>query len=267
MFFAFSGTPEERLQEIMTRAKESGVSIDKIFSYFQGENKADAYITKHAFFDGLRKLGDNLFMVTDEEMSDIVKKFDVNGDGMISLPEFKTYCFYRIPGVAWKAERQRLEVSGEILKITTDLKDGFARGEIKIYPCGDEVFRASKLFWQTDTSVEMNLFYCVSLDVITVRLFNLSNGETLPNMYVKKSECIIDRIALEDSVATVLQTSGVQSKEEGELMRMKEEWIVIGKYILARLKLKQSPTVKFPNETLPGGSSSVHPYLCKLAGE
>lgn len=249
----------------MTAAKESGLSLDKIFSFFQGDNNNEGYMTKQGFLDALGKLADNLFMVTEEESDELVKKFDVNGDGMISLAEFKAYCLFQIPGVAWKAERRRLEASGEILQVTADLKSGFERGEIKIYPCGDEIYRASKLFWQTNISVEMQLFFCAPMDVITIRLFNISTGEMLPLIYVKKSECKIDIKAVEDPFVTPLNLSS-KEMEGSKLTQTKEDWSLIGKYILARLKLKLSPSSMLPKD-LSQGTCNVCPYLCKLAGK
>jgi len=267
--FVVDGTPEERLQAIMTVAKESGITLDKLFSHFQGESSYEGHITAQGFWDALGKLADSMFMVSEEEMKEIVKKFDVNGDGMISLAEFKAYCLFQIPGVAWKAERQRLESSGEILQITAGLKEGFQRGEIKIYPCGDEVYRASKLFWQKNISVEMELFYCAPMDVVTVRLSNLSNGDILPLLYVKKSECKVANKVKAEDVFLPTQVSGVQLTENESLGQIKEEWLLIGKYILARLKLKQSPGgVKISENSIPRRTStSIEPYLCKLSGD
>jgi hypothetical protein len=259
------GSPEERLQVIMTAAKESGLSLEKIFSFFQGENNREGYMTKQGFLDALGKLADNLFMVTEEESDEMVKKFDVNGDGMISLAEFKAYCLFQIPGVAWKAERRRLEASGEILQITADLKSGFERGEIKIYPCGDEIYRASKLFWQTNISVEMQLFYCAPMDVITVRLFNISTGEMLPLIYVKKSDCKIDQKSVEDPFVTPLNLSS-DHMEGCNMVQTKQDWAIIGKYILARLKLKLTPSSKLVKDS-SHAACSAQPYLSKLAGK
>ncbi len=250
---------------IMTAAKESGLSLEKIFSFFQGENNREGYMTKQGFLDALGKLADNLFMVTEEESDELVKKFDVNGDGMISLAEFKAYCLFQIPGVAWKAERRRLEASGEILQITADLKSGFERGEIKIYPCGDEIYRASKLFWQTNVSVEMQLFYCAPMDVITIRLFNISTGEMLPLIYVKKSDCQIDQKAVEDPFVTPLNPSSDQM-EGHKMTQTKQDWSLMGKYILARLKLKLTPSSKLVKDPSQA-TYSAHPYISKLAGK
>jgi Ca2+-binding EF-hand superfamily protein len=64
-------------------------------------------MTKQGFLDALGKLADDWLMVTEEKSDKLVKFFDVNGDGMISVTEFKAYCLFQIPGVAWKAERRR----------------------------------------------------------------------------------------------------------------------------------------------------------------
>ena len=69
------------------------------------------------FKEGLQRLGSKLFDLTDQELDEIIAKFDVDGDGTISIAEFKVYCYYQIPSVSWKAERKRVEASGEMAKL------------------------------------------------------------------------------------------------------------------------------------------------------
>jgi len=108
------GSPEDRLKQIMTKAKETGMTVGKIFSFFT--NKPN-HFTKEEFVRGLEALGDGLFNLSNEEVDEIIAKFDVDGDGTISIAEFKMYCYYQIPSVPWKAERRRVEASGEMDKI------------------------------------------------------------------------------------------------------------------------------------------------------
>ena len=84
--FNLAGTGEERLQQIMTRAKETGMSVSKIFGFFTNHPQ---HITKDEFKMGLQRLGAKLFDLTDEELQIIIDKFDVDGDGTISIAEFK----------------------------------------------------------------------------------------------------------------------------------------------------------------------------------
>jgi len=51
------GTPEERLQSIMTKAIESGVSLEHIFRFFNGGNTKTKHITKKSFVESLERLG------------------------------------------------------------------------------------------------------------------------------------------------------------------------------------------------------------------
>lgn len=80
------GPPEQRLQQIMTKAKETGMTVQKIFSFFTNHPE---FFTKEEFKTGLEALGDGLFNLTDEELDEIIAKFDVDGDGTISIAEFK----------------------------------------------------------------------------------------------------------------------------------------------------------------------------------
>jgi Ca2+-binding EF-hand superfamily protein len=230
------GSAIEKLHEVMTQAKESGLSVGKIFAHFQGGNKETTEVSLAQFVEGLSNLGDGIFTAQEEEMTDLVNCFDYNGDGMVSLAEFKSYCYYQIPTEVWIAERLRLEESGGMLRVVKDLKADFERRVgIEVYPCGDLMDTSSKALWRTDTSLDVRLYYCTELGVITVQSYDVNTCQALPHMYVMKSDCAIQR---------------GDPESEG-----KSDWELIAKYILGRLKLKQSI------------DKSVNPYLCMLSGD
>lgn len=56
----------------------------------------------------MRRLGRKLFDIADDELEELITKFDKDGDGDISLLEFREFCM-EIPHVAWKAEKLRFE--------------------------------------------------------------------------------------------------------------------------------------------------------------
>jgi len=255
------GTPEERLQEIMTRAKESGLSVEKIFGYFNNGDLSKTHVHKDKFLEGLEKLGDNLFVINDDELIELIKKIDLDSDDTISLAEFKAYCLYSISSVAWKAERKRLEENGEMKKITDQLKQPLKKkSNEKMFPCGEKVYRTTKFFWKTSTTLEVCLFYSEALDIVTIQLTNQTSGKHLRSLCVRKKECRIDQEALNEVVSTSMENSDLDEK----IFRASKEWEFCGKYIIARLKLKQSLIIPANDAS---SSQAVIPYLCKLCGD
>ncbi|GMI09493.1 hypothetical protein TrLO_g1278 [Triparma laevis f. longispina] len=287
-----SGTGEERLQQIMTRAKESGMSVTKIFSFFTNHPQ---HITKEEFKLGLQRLGSKLFDLTDEELQIIIDKFDVDGDGTISIAEFKVYCYYQIPSVCWKAERKRVEASGEMDRIKAvvaghmhhDELDGHnniaehaeeyeeEENGVHIHSAGECMFRDTKLFWRTNTTVEIRLYYQSELDLVSIQVFNQTQDKEMPILYVLKTDVDshIDQEALEEQVKVAIQTSDVREEGSKQLIRNKQAWEMYAAYILARLKLPDSSNPFPVNEMraklppLTPRTEAVMPFLCKLSDD
>mmetsp|Transcript_26315 Transcript_26315/g.38767 ORF Transcript_26315/g.38767 Transcript_26315/m.38767 type:complete len:461 (-) Transcript_26315:506-1888(-) len=281
--FIAEGNPEERLQAIMTKAKERGMSTDKIFSFFNGGNPQTIQITKKSFLDALEKLGDTVIFMSDEELSDLVSKFDVNNDGQISIAEFKNYCYYQIPSIAWKAERQRLETSGEMKKLKAQLHRKFS-GEIKeMVPCGEQVYRTTKLFWKANLKLDVRLYYTKCLDVITLQIHDLNDGRQLQSIHVCKSNCGISTESLLEAISSATHTSKTRTGEEEEVAKKMAEWEYIANHLTARIHLEKvsaddgSTRQQKEKKTLGQGQRQgqgqeaqeqhVYPVLRKLAGD
>ena len=219
------GTPEERLQTVLTKAKERGLCADRIFSFFTQDGELE--ITRESFLEALEKLGNTIIVLSDDELKDLVKKFDTgesslqlsavhvvlsylqypssshtvvlytfsnpsitDGDGRISIAEFKEYC-HKIPSLAWKAERQRLERSGMMQKLQAHSSrkfSGLAKEE-NLVAVGEQCFRTSKLFWRTNTTVEIRLYYCRELDMLTMQIYDETNHKEMSPLYICKSRC------------------------------------------------------------------------------
>ena len=266
--FIVEGTAEERLQAVMTKAKERGMTPENIFSFFNGGNPNTTHITKESFLDALERLGDTFVVITDEELTNIVEKFDHNNDGKVSIDEFKNYC-YEIPSVPWKAERMRLERSGELRKLKAQLSRRFTLSDIEDgHSCGDEVYRSSKFFWKTNNNVEIRLFYSEDLNVITVQLYSQTFDKELPSIYIcrNKVEYQINKLEY-----TTNKSVDSVSKDTAELEHQ-TTWEMISKYIVTRLKLKTHEEIA-ENEVpqlecahIPNEASCI-PFLCKLTGE
>jgi len=101
-----------KLQQVMSTAKESGLKVQQIFSYFKPDGKLEGDITPEDFGGAMHKLG---WKCTDEQLTQLIYDFDEDHNGTISIEEFQAYC-YQIPNIAWKAERLRWQREQEAEK-------------------------------------------------------------------------------------------------------------------------------------------------------
>lgn len=228
------GSWEERLKRVLADAKESGHSADRILTIL-GCNKTKPHedgggggelIHKSLFVDGLGKLG--LKWKDEAELKFITDRFRSEGnDEQISSFKIQQYCYYEVPSVAWKAERNRLE------QANAAVEDGLISDSIRatrfdgikdiVYRAGPEVHSTSKLFWRQNVSVNIKLRYSKDLDIITMQLQNTETGEDFETLYIRKTECIVNKEALEDAAddvhwkayADFLVTRLVMTKCEG----------------------------------------------------
>lgn len=242
-------TAEDRLKEVLAEAKESGYSSERIFSIIG--KSSEELIPKQSFIEGLTKLGYR--WNGEEELKYIIDRFDINKDGMISLVEFQKYCYHEVPSVAWRAERQRMEKAA-------DANDGAAvdesRFDIKeiMYSVGPAVHNTSKLFWKIDVSVKITLRYCSDLDVITMQIQNAESNEEYKTLYMNKSDCAIDKEALEEAATLAVQTSDEKTSEGKDLLKENLFWEYYSNYLLARIQMIEA-------------GDSYLPSLAKLHGD
>lgn len=258
------GNPEDRLQTVLTKAKERGMCADRIFSFFTRDGQLE--ITRESFLEALERLGNTIIVLSDDELTDLVKKFDTDGDGRISIAEFKEYC-YKIPSLAWKAERQRLERSGMMKKLQAHSSrrfSGLAKEE-NLISVGEQCFRTSKLFWRTNTTVEIRIYDCRELDMLTMQIYDATNKKEMPLLHICKTRC----------EATLLQIQQ-QAPRPTETAALAHD--AIGRYLVARLKLRhasQAITEDLDQSTAAAGVSATDtegaaeyvPFLCKLSGD
>jgi len=111
---------EEKLKQVMIGAKQSGMTVEKIFSFFSNDSNSTKDLTPDAFRSALKALSPTVFDLEESEVKEIVVKFDTDGDGLISFAEFKNYCYYNINAVCWRAERLRMEKSGEMKRLAAE---------------------------------------------------------------------------------------------------------------------------------------------------
>ncbi|KAL7537723.1 hypothetical protein ACHAWF_005883 [Thalassiosira exigua] len=246
-------TAEDRLKSVLKEAKESGCSSERIFGVLGksggGSETGEDPIPKSQFVDGLVKLG--FRWKDDDELEDIARKFDLNGDGMISLAEFRHFCYHDVPSVAWKAERQRLEkaagASGSDTAEGAAMDDG--RFDVKeiMYAAGPEVHRTSRLFWKQDLNVTISLRYSSDLDVIVMQLQNTDTKESFKTLYINKLDCAVDLEALEEASTLAVQTSDVKTEEGRDVLRKGIHWEFYSNYLVARLQLDKEGNTYIPS--------------------
>ena len=232
----------------MTHAKDRGLSIEDIFNYFHGGQTGIDGISREVFINALEKLSSNLFVITEKELDELVLKFDLNGDGLISLAEFKKYCLFEIPHVSWKAERKRQEANGQIILLKAKIEEERrAKTYDASYPCGEKVISTSKLFWKNDTTIDVSIYYCRPLDILTIQTWNPKTKIELPLLYVKRRNCKYSDIVDNDASNASINVNNCTNDDNA--------WDDCAKYILARLQFKEN--------------SKSHEYqiaLCGLAG-
>lgn len=215
---------EKRLQEVLTKAKSSGMSAEELFSFFTGGDKSTSQITREHFLHAVSKLGHSFSVLADDELEVILKKFDVNGDGFISIAEFKNYC-YSIPSICWKAERMRLEQTGELDEIKNSLLKDTRKDEEE--PYGKEVLRTSKFFWKVHSNVEIRIFHSVPHNAVTLQTYCQRDEKELPLLWISG-----------DSV-----TSSISDSLEIEQNKGGENWKVI--VDLLELKLQEEQILPY----------------------
>lgn len=176
---------EKRLQEVLTKAKSSGMSAEELFSFFTGGNKSTTQITRENFLHSVSKLGHSFSVLADDELDVMLTKFDINGDGFISIAEFKNYC-YSIPSICWKAERLRVENNGELEELKEEIKNSLLKDaqKDKEEPHGKEVLRTSKFFWKANSNVEIRIFHSVPHNTFTIQTFCQRDEKELPLLWI-----------------------------------------------------------------------------------
>ena len=154
----------------------------------------------------------------------------------------------------------------ERLKAHSSRKFSELGKEDNLIPVGEQCFRTSKLFWRTNTTVEIRLYYCTELDVLTMQIYDETNHKEMAPLYICKSRC---EAALQNQQSTATECESVA-------------YNVIGRYLVARLKLRhtsQAITEDLDQSTAAAGVSEAAdddaeaaaaeyvPFLCKLSGD
>jgi len=176
---------EDKLKEIMIAAKQTGMSVDKIFGFFKNSTSDDSDLTPDQFKEALQRLSPGMFDVEDGQLDDLIQKFDSDGDGLVSFPEFRHYCYYNINAVCWRAERLRMEKSGAMQAMEEEYHNVHDKNvpsthadEIDAHPenvfmeAGDKIYAGNKLFWRNNHTVHTTMWHNVEVSCMSVVCWN-----------------------------------------------------------------------------------------------
>ena len=212
---------ESKLKAVMIAAKQSGMSVDKIFAYFKNSTSDTTDLSPEQFGEALKNLSPTIFDLTAEEVSSLVKKFDTDGDGLVSYVEFRHYCYYEINAVCWRAERLRMEKSGAMDSMEAEYHehshhthvDPTVAEEVKIEP-GDKIYEGNKLYWRTNTTIHIRMYHNVEISMLCVLCWSETDDKHFPPIFVNSDAIPVDDSVVDAKVAQLVSDQGKQKKQE-----------------------------------------------------
>lgn len=83
------------------------------------------------------------------------------------------------------------------------------------------VNKTTKLFWRTNTTVDVRIYYSAPLDIISIQVFNQTEDKEMPTLYVKKGliEENCDKEKLEEEIKIAIQTTDTREAGQSEIVR------------------------------------------------
>ncbi len=251
---------EDKLKAVMIAAKQTGMSVDKIFSYFKNSTSDSSDLTAEQFGAALKSLSPTIFDLEEDEVMMLVQKFDTDGDGKVSYPEFRHYCYYNINAVCWKAERLRMEKSGAMDAMEAEYKHLHepAHNDDEVPPeditieTGEKIYEGNKLFWRKNHTLMISMWHNTEVNCIAIMCWNETEDKHFPPIFVDSSRIPIDEAAVE---AKVGQMTADQQKQKQSAPSSREALKtqvlndMYAQHILARLKVPDSSN-PFPKATL-----------------
>ncbi|CAN0382584.1 unnamed protein product [Ascophyllum nodosum] len=189
---AGGANPVQKLQELLTRAKEKGMSAERLFEYFAPNGETS--VTPDMFEAGLRTLGRQTFDLDAVELDHLVSTLDSNGSGTIELDDFMTFCL-SIPSLPWRAERARRlrnAESKEDLNVAARKVDR-RRSSLRAIPIGTLLHQGSQFFWRSKESIDVAFHYNSDEGLITISTRCPSRGYNYPAIFVDASKIPVSK--------------------------------------------------------------------------
>jgi len=256
---------KEKLSQLLENAL-IGYTWKKVFNIIGGNANADDdfvstdendVVMKQVFTDALSKINrkHELQQWNPEEFDEVAKLFET-ADGLVSIQQFREFCF-GMNSRKWnkimkwyntRKEKQNdpgLEsIDGEAT-FTKDLQAKEACDEDSeemkpvVYSCGPEVQNISHSIWQHNLPIDVHLLYCKELNVITVRIQNGNTGKYYKPLYV-------DRIHIPVSGAVNTRKYVERNDDWQDAMMNSIDWQVYSDFFVPRIRFVEIDDVRTP---------------------
>ncbi|CAM9449508.1 unnamed protein product [Ectocarpus sp. 4 AP-2014] len=180
-------SPVEKLQVLLTKAKERSMSAERLFEHFAPGGEAS--VTPLMFETALRKLGQRAFDLDGMELEHLVTVFDTDGNGTVELDEFMTFCL-SIPSLPWRAEKARRLNNAESkdeLNVAAR-KIARRRSSLRAVPIGELVHQGSRFFWRSKETIDVALHLNADEGLMTISTRCPERGYNYPAIFVDVSK-------------------------------------------------------------------------------
>eukprot|EP00611_Tribonema_gayanum_P008108 TRINITY_DN17570_c0_g1_i1.p1 TRINITY_DN17570_c0_g1~~TRINITY_DN17570_c0_g1_i1.p1 ORF type:complete len:503 (-),score=199.45 TRINITY_DN17570_c0_g1_i1:72-1505(-) len=237
-----TGTPLEKLQALLTAAKERGMSAERLFEFFAPAGSPT--MTADDFERALRELSPQHFPLSAAELDELMAHFDANRNGRIELSEFMEFCM-AIPSLAWKAERARRmsAVDGPEALAEAARNSERRRSTCKAVDLGEKIHDRKMFFWRSQQNLDVVLHENIGEGVVIISTRSFDRDLTFPPIFVEASRIPIARTqinkAVDDKIAKRQEGSRqepISTQERAELYEATRKEL-ISEYLLNRLKV------------------------------
>ncbi|CAM9179114.1 unnamed protein product [Chrysoparadoxa australica] len=268
-------TPKEKLQNILTKAKEGGLSAEKLFEFFAPNGEGS--ISGEAFEKALNDLNPDHFSLSKAEMAELIEHFDSNNNGLIELSEFMEFCM-DIPCIPWKAEKARrlrhCDSSDSLAEAARTIERR-RTSSVRSISKGDMLHKGSKFFWRSKENIDIAIYENREEGIISIWTHSHEYGTNYHPIYLDSHKLPVHASQLDDAVKAKLD----KRYEAGELHPLDEEGLldlrekarseIIVEYVLNRLKVPDSANAPTSPERSKGGANKVdkayQPFLQRLS--
>eukprot|EP00752_Nemacystus_decipiens_P002760 g2578.t1 len=227
--------PIEKLQALLTRAKEKGMSAERLFEHFAPDGEAS--VTPAMFETALRKLGQRAFDLDEMELEHLVATFDTDGNGTVELDEFMTFCL-SIPSLPWRAEKARRlnNVESEDDLNVAARKVARRRSSLRAIPIGKLIHQGSRFFWRSKETIDVAFHHNSDEGLITISTRSLERAYNYPAIFVDATKIPVpksDAVSRANSIGQ-FESMNHEERQEATAQALITLWV---EYLQHRLKV------------------------------
>eukprot|EP00904_Undaria_pinnatifida_P002500 jgi/Undpi1/12250/HiC_scaffold_5.g01926.m1 len=228
-------SPVEKLQTLLTKAKERGMSAEKLFEHFAPNGEES--VTPAMFEAALRKLGKRMFDLDEMELEHLVQAFDTDGNGSIELNEFMTFCL-SIPSLPWRAEKARRLNNAESkdeLNVAAR-KVARRRSSLTAVSIGNLIHQGSLFFWRSKENLDVAFHYNSDEGLVTISTRCLERGYNYPAIIVDASKIPVSKAMAVEKASPSGQFDGLTPEGRQEAIDKAMDALRV-EYLEQRLKV------------------------------